>query len=100
MTPRFVFHPAALIELLEARSWYDTQRAGLGEELAQVVADAIDRIGEHPESFPEVDADVRRVVLPRFPYGLFYRIEPDMIRILAIFHHRRDPLVWHRRAAV
>lgn len=66
MTPRFVFHPAAHIELLEARSWYEAQRAGLGTELAQVVAEAIGRIDEHPESFPEVDPGIRRVVLPRF----------------------------------
>jgi toxin ParE1/3/4 len=91
MTPRFVFHPAARAELLEARAWYDGQRAGLGAELAHVIDESIGRIGEHPEAYPEVDPGVRRAVLPRFPYGLFYRIEPDAIRIIAFFHHRRDP---------
>ena len=99
MTPRFVFHAAARAELIEAMVWYDAQRNGLGNQLAQVVDQAIERIAEHPALYPEIEAGVRRAALPHFPYGLFYRIEPTRIRILAVFHHRRDPLVWQRRAS-
>ncbi len=96
--PRILFHPAARIELLQARKWYDAQRAGLGEDLARTVDAAISRIGKHPDLYPEVEVGVRRAALPRFPYGRFYRVELDTIRILALFHHRRDPSVWRGRA--
>jgi len=35
-----------------------------------------------------------------FPYGVFYRPKKGRIEVLAVFHHRRDPNVWQRRAAV
>ena len=107
MTPRFVvqvrFHPAARDELREAHEWYEAQRVGLGDDLGDVVRTAIDRIRELPDAYPEVLPTVRRVVLARFPYSLFYRrrpSNPDVVEILAVFHHRRDPATWRRRAAV
>ena len=105
MTPRFVvqvlFHPAARDELREAREWYEAQRVGLGDDLGGVIGLAIDRIREFPDAYPEVLPAVRRAVLARFPYSLFYRRRPstpDAVEILAVFHHRRDPATWRRRA--
>ena len=105
MTPRFVvqvvFHPAARDELREARDWYEAQRPGLGDDLGVVVGLALDRIREFPDAYPEVLPTIRRAVLSRFPYSLFYRRRPgnvEMIEILAVFHHRRDPAAWRRRA--
>jgi hypothetical protein len=54
MTPRFLFRPAAVEGLREARDWYDAQRAGLGEELGEIVAHTLDVIARQPEAFPEV----------------------------------------------
>jgi len=80
MTPRFVvqvvFHPAARDELREAREWYEAQRPGLGDDLGVVVGLAIDRIREFPDAYPEVLPTIRRAVLSRFPYSLFYRRRP------------------------
>jgi plasmid stabilization system protein ParE len=98
MTPRFLFRLAARAELFEARYWYESQRAGLGEEFAAAVSGAIDRIGAHPELYPVIRLGVRRAVLLEFPYALFYRLQPGVVEILAVFHHSRDPRVWQSRA--
>jgi plasmid stabilization system protein ParE len=100
MTPRFVFQPEARDELREARDWYEMQQAGLGQDLGAIVAVTLTRISEHPEMYPEVDPGIRRAVLQRFPYSIFYRIRPSAIEVLAVFHHRRDPADWRSRAAV
>ena len=100
MTPRFVFRPEARDDLRDARDWYEAQRPGLGLELGAAVDDTLARIGTHPELYPEVVSGIRRAVLHRFPYGLFYRRRSGDIEVLAVFHHRRDPTVWRRRAAV
>ena len=100
MTPRFVFHPGAVEDLRDARDWYDEQQQGLGDELGVVINAAIDRIGANANLYPEVIPGVRRCVLSRFPYGVFYRLKGDHVEVLAVFHHRRDPQVWHRRVAV
>ena len=40
---------------------------------------------------------VRRKVLRRFPYNLYYVIASDMIRILAVGHQSRRPRYWTDR---
>jgi hypothetical protein len=52
------------------------QRPGLGDDLGVVVGLAIDRIREFPDAYPEVLPTIRRAVLSRFPYSLFYRRRP------------------------
>ena len=97
MTRQLSFQPAARADLAEAMIWYEEQRAGLGDELGDVVAEALRRIEAHPEAFPVVESGIRRAVLRRFPFGLFYVVRASDIEILAIFHHRRDPAIWRGR---
>jgi hypothetical protein len=35
--------------------------------------------------------------MKRFPYGLFYVREGDLITVLACFHAKRDPAIWKER---
>ena len=58
---------------------------------------ALEAIGKRPESFPAVHRDVRRALLKRFPDGIYFIKEMDWIRIIAIFHARRNPKSWQQR---
>lgn len=91
--------PEAEADLADARRWYERQREGLGEQLLLCVEAALDRIQRMPEAAPEVYPGVRRVSVPRFPYGAFYRIDPDQLAVIAIYHSRRDPRGWQTRAS-
>ena len=35
----------------------------------------VNAIAENPEGFPVIRKDIRRVVLRRFPYSVFYRLQ-------------------------
>jgi len=65
--------------------------------LTQVQA-VLDRISATPELYAQVFQDVRRAVVQRFPYAVFYKIEPQQVVVLAVFHSRRDPKIWQERA--
>jgi toxin ParE1/3/4 len=93
-----IITPEAEQDLAEAKAWYDRQRAGLGEEFVLCVEEALDRIRRLPKAATEVFPSVRRVVVRRFPYGVFYRIDPDQIAVIAVYHSRRDPRGWQARA--
>ena len=90
-----IFHPLAEHELIDATAYYEEQKPGLGLEFLEEVKEAVNFLMLYPEAGSTVRSSVRRVILPKFSYSLFYRIiEDDQIRILAIAHHKRKPQYW------
>lgn len=65
-----------------------------------VVDDAFERLVEAPSSLPAAYRDLRRLVLPRFPYVIYFRMVEDMIQVFGVMHGRRDPRVLHRRSVL
>jgi plasmid stabilization system protein ParE len=57
----------------------------------------LDTIANNPERYPEVSGDVREAPVSRFPYGVYYRVKPDRVVVIAVFHASRDPAVWQGR---
>lgn len=97
MSRRILFRAAARAEFTDAAEWYETQRPGLGDSFIAEVQNVIDVIGVHPERFPVVTGDVRVSLVQRFPYGVYFRIKPASIIVIAVFHSSRDPAVWQSR---
>src|SRR3954466_12490981 len=81
----------------EAFDWYERQRSGLGVEFVERVQDVFDRISNTPELHAVVHRDIRRALVRKFPYSVFYRIRSGQVVVLAVFHGKRDPRVWKRR---
>ena len=92
-----VLRQEARTEFDEAFDWYEQQRPGLGVNFVACVQDVLDRIVTTPELYPQVFEDVRRAIVWRFPYSVFYKIEPSQVVVLAVFHSRRDPKIWQAR---
>lgn len=91
------FTPAAQQEVIEGQEWYERKAAGLGRRFRDEIDRAATRLAANPLQFPVVLADVRRVRLRKFPYGLFFRLDDDTVFVIACFHSSRDPREWHRR---
>jgi plasmid stabilization system protein ParE len=90
--------PEAEEDLADARTWYERRREGLGDRFVLSVEAALDRIRRIPEGATEVFPGVRRVVVRRFPYAVFYRVEPDQLAVIAVYHTKRNPRGWQERA--
>jgi plasmid stabilization system protein ParE len=41
--------------------------------------------------------NTRRVLLPKFPYGLYYRILDETVLVVGCIHAKRHPRVWRSR---
>jgi hypothetical protein len=80
-----IFLPAAQIEARDAQDWYEAQTAGLGSRFRAELDHAVQRLSFNPFQFPIVLADIRRALLRRFPYALFFRIVDDAVFVLACF---------------
>lgn len=94
-----IITPEAERDIAEAKAWYDRKRSGLGDSFLLSVEEALDRIRRLPEAGREVFPGVRRVVVRRFPYGVFSRLEPTCIAIIAVYRNLRDPRGWQERAS-
>lgn len=80
----------ALRDIGAAHDWYSKQAPGLGEEFLAAAGLQIERLRQAPQLYAEVLPRVRRCLLPRFPYGLFFTLRGDDIRVLAVLHQTRD----------
>lgn len=90
--------PRAASELDAAFAWYELQRGGLGTEFLRAVEAALAGAARHPAMYPAVHGRVRRALLRRFPYGVFYLEEPDAVVVLGVIHAHQDPRDWPRGA--
>ena len=49
------------------------------------------------EAYQSVDPTMRRALLQRFPYAVFYEVGAVDIVVYAVFHCARNPRAWKRR---
>jgi plasmid stabilization system protein ParE len=92
-----ILSPMADREFVEAAAWYERE-AGLGGAFIGQVQDALERIGRMPEMYATIHRDIRRARVHRFPYSVLFRVLPDRIEVIAVFHDKRNPKAWQSRA--
>ena len=93
-----IYHPEAEAEIIEAAKYYDRQVPGLGGQFLEEIDGAVAAILDAPERWRRIDGEIRRYLAKRFPFGIYYRTEGEVLSILAAKHHRRHPDYWRRRS--
>lgn len=80
-----IFTQAAREDLIDAQDWYEGEAPGLGPRFRAEIDTAIGRISANPLQFPVVFKNVRRALLRKFPYMLFFTIEDDKVACDRLF---------------
>ena len=89
---RPIFRAAAAADIEDAFLWYEGRREGLGNEFLDALRGAMDLVLVHPEAFPVLHRGTRREpVQRRFPYGLYFRVDGDIVLLVACMHVKRHP---------
>jgi plasmid stabilization system protein ParE len=82
---------AASAEVGAAISWYARpdidQAPGFIKDLERTEG----RLKTQPALYQQVEPEMRRAVLQRFPYSLFYVIEGHEVIVLACMHQHQKP---------
>jgi plasmid stabilization system protein ParE len=91
------FHPAVHDEIDDAHNWYEQRQPGLGSDFLDEVQRVLAEITANPARYGFADADIREGLLNRFPYAVYYRVLPNRIRVLAVYHTARGPSGWQSR---
>jgi plasmid stabilization system protein ParE len=97
VTYSFLVKAKADADMRAAKRWYDDQRPGLGDEFIEEVLRAFEVIQRNPLAAPIRCRGTRRIAVKRFPYGVFYRLGGNQIRVVAVYHDKREPKGWKSR---
>ena len=92
-----LFTSAAEADVEEAFQWYDSQRPGLGAAFRHALDIVVMAVVSNPEAYAVIHRQTRRALLPKFPYGLFYRVLDETIVVVACIHAKRHPRAWRTR---
>ena len=95
------FHPHAADEYLDATRYYlDHASPLLAAAFVAEIEAAIQTVLLSPTAWPVVEEpQIRRYLLKRFPYSLYYRCEQEQVSIYAVMHFSRRPGYWHYRVS-
>jgi toxin ParE1/3/4 len=86
------YHPAVEAELKEIRDFYEARAPGLGREFVNEFERQVLRIAAAPGRWLVVAGSLRRALMPRFPYVIYFRQPaPDRVRVTVVKHTRRHP---------
>ena len=78
-------------DILLAAKWYEQRQTGLGIVFVEHVNVILESIGENPCLYPIAYRSLRRALLHRFPYAVFYLAQEDGISVVAVLHCKRAP---------
>ena len=89
---RIEYHPAIEGDLREIKNYYEDRSPGLGSQFVDEFERQLLALAANPERWMVVTADIRRCLMRRFPYIIYFRrIDADRIRVTVVKHQRRHP---------
>ncbi|MEH6764878.1 MAG: type II toxin-antitoxin system RelE/ParE family toxin [Aequorivita antarctica] len=89
--------PLAQKDLREIMLYYREINHTLATKFLHETDACIFQIQHYPEAFQKRTKEVHIVYLKTFPFGIFYKIYPLEIRVIAFLHTSRDPKIWKKR---
>ena len=98
MSVSLILTESAQKDLDDAFRWYEEQDSGLGKDFIRCVDAKIANLSRNPLYFQVVkNENVRRALVSRFPFSIYFVNEEELISIFAILHQRRSPDFWESR---
>ena len=90
MAFKIIIKPIVFFDLDEALMWYEGEQSGLGQRFYKSFENAINRIKKNPHAFFDVIPGVKRILLKKFPYKVFYTISEKNVFVIGISHAKRS----------
>jgi plasmid stabilization system protein ParE len=96
---KIIIDARAMEDLKSAKEWYNEQQKGLGKKFADKVKELISDLRKQPLGYAIRYADVRCLIVFKYPYTIHYKVKEDIktIVIIAVFNTNRNPELWKER---
>ena len=97
MIYKYILSPFAELDLDSIQEWYALHDVALFQKFDKEFDACLKLIEANPFQFPVIHNYIRRALLKRFPYSIFFKVKDEKIFVLSVIHHRRNPKVWKQR---
>jgi plasmid stabilization system protein ParE len=77
--------------------YYEEIRIGLGHDFLLCIEEVFAKIERNPLNYRKTYKELRRVIIRRFPYRVFFFIRASKVVVTAVFHAQKDPESWQNR---
>ncbi len=94
---RLTILPQAELDVSDAAAWHEGRRTGLGDEFLDELDSVLQRVIKTPFQFPKIKNTIRRALLRRFPYSVYFGVTGETVELIALLHQHRDPRTWEKR---
>lgn len=87
------FSRRSVDDILEIKAWYNSKQKGLGQKFAKDLLQRITFLEKNAAAFAVRFANVRCVLLQKFPFVVYYQIVKDsnIVEIISVYHTSRNP---------
>jgi plasmid stabilization system protein ParE len=84
------FHPLVKFDIAEAEYWYQAIEPGMADRLLSEMEAELAALSDDALLYRPRFADIRRVNMPVFQYGVFYFVAGGLVVVLGVLHAARD----------
>lgn len=78
--------------------YYADKSEKVADNFYKQVDSSLNKISKNPLAYQEEHKSVRKYVMKKFPYIIYYQIKQVVVKVIAIFHSSRNPEIWKERA--
>jgi plasmid stabilization system protein ParE len=93
MKHRIILSPGAKADFSSAVLWYQRTDPDVAFQFTQETLSILRRIEQFPYSFPLKIGPIRRAVLMRFPFYIYFSLKIEVVSVIAIVHQRRADIL-------
>lgn len=93
MKYRIILSPGAKADFSSAVRWYQRADPDIAFQFTQETLRILHRIEQFPYSFPLKIGAIRRAVLNRFPFYIYFSLNIEVVSVIAIVHQRRADIL-------
>ena len=93
MTYTLRFLPEVEDDAIGGYGWYETKSPGLGEEFLRMFYACAGDLSRNSLLYRKVYGEIRRRLLRRFPYAIYFMVKGEHVIVTGLFHCARDPRI-------
>ena len=97
MVFELIIKPIVFADAEEAVNYYEKKLEGLGNRFYNSLLASLEEIQLNPLNYSYIKIPVRRHVVSKFPYKIYYLVSEQAIYLIGIFHAKRSNSFVKRR---